>query len=70
MGAQVVLSGPKVYSCSNCRTHLSTDDDVISRVGTTAEALRRWTHRDRVTAVLRHVHLPLSCGTAGRSGVE
>lgn len=29
---QVYLSGPKVYSCSNCRTHLSTDDDVISRV--------------------------------------
>lgn len=32
--APVLLVGvPRVYSCGECRTHLASDMDVISRVG-------------------------------------
>lgn len=26
------LSGAKIYGCKNCKTHLSTSEDIISRV--------------------------------------
>ena len=29
--AMVYLDGPQIYSCGQCRTHLTTHDDIISK---------------------------------------
>lgn len=29
--AMVYLDGPQVYTCGNCRTHLTSHDDIISK---------------------------------------
>ena len=29
--ALVYLDGPQVYTCGNCRTHLTSHDDIISK---------------------------------------
>ena len=29
--AMVYLDGPQVYTCANCRTHLTSHDDIISK---------------------------------------
>jgi len=54
------LEGTRIYSCSDCGTHLSTKDDIVSRVGLMANILWK-RERAGLTRELYRDYLPWVC---------
>jgi len=54
--AMVYLDGPQVYACAQCRTHLTSHDDIISKSFHGRHGKIRF-HRSHFFVQVQHLHL-------------